>query len=105
MMEQIFINVYARVDYLPLVCRNLIALDVRREIPFAKTTANPSEFVDKLLAPVQQRVGSGGVVQIANLCYNFSAYIVLQALFGDDVMIFVAANNIDLRTYFYGSMR
>lgn len=105
MMEQIFINVYARVDYLPLVCRNLIALDVRREVPFAKTTANPSEFVNILLAPVQQRVGSRRIVEITNLCDYFSAYIVLQALFGDDVMIFVAANNIDLRTYFYDSVR
>lgn len=93
-MEQILVHIYRRVYSLPLVLRYTIPLNVRRKIPLTKTTTNTPEFINESVLPVEKSMGSRGIVELAHAADFMGLKIKLQTVFGDNVKIFIASNNV-----------
>lgn len=61
-IEESFVYFQNRVYYLPWILGKAVALYVGREVPWAKTTANASEFIDEFLFPREWCVRGRGIV-------------------------------------------
>lgn len=63
-LKHALINPYDRIYYAPFLLCNAVSLDVRGQIPGAKTTTNPSDLIDKLVFPVDTGMRSRSIIQI-----------------------------------------